>query len=151
MLEKSTFQAIWEQLNRNQRRFVVAMLDQPTKKAGAEAVGIQENTVYRWPPIVDQAIELLLDDARNGAVSILVAAAAQAAITKVGGLESDDEAMQQEVASEILDRVIGKAHQTLDVTSGGASFADYRLKTEEELRAIVAGQRPTGAGEPGAG
>jgi len=120
--EKSTssrFAEIWAQLNHNQRRFVVAMLDAPNKKEAAEAIDIMPDTVYRWPPIVDEAITLLGRDIRNSVVEIISSGAAKAALVKLAGLDSDSEQTRQSVASEILDRMLGRAISHMDVQSGG--------------------------------
>lgn len=117
--EKSTFEEIWRQLNHNQRRFVVAMLDSESKKDAAEAIGIQPDTVYRWPSIVDDAVALLGRDVKNSVVDILASGAAKAAMIKLAGLDSKDENMRQKIASEVLDRILGKAIDSIDVTTGG--------------------------------
>lgn len=113
------FAEVWVQLNHNQRRFVVAMLDATNKKEAAEAIGITSDTVYRWPPSVDEAITLLGRDIRNAVVEIISSGAAKAALIKLAGLDSDNEQTRQNVASEILDRLLGKAISHMDVKSGG--------------------------------
>lgn len=113
------FSHIWQQLTHNQRRFVVQMLECKTKKEAAGIIGLDPRTVYSWPSTIDDAITLLSENVRDSAVSILASAAAKAAMIKQAGLDSDDETMRQGIASEILDRIIGKAQASLDVTSGG--------------------------------
>ena len=115
----SHFAEIWAQLNHNQRRFVVAMLDASNKKEAAEAIDITPDTVYRWPPIVDEAVTLLGHGIRNAVIEIISSGAAKAALVKLAGLDSDSEQTRQGVASEILDRILGKAISRMDVQSGG--------------------------------
>lgn len=126
-VENLTFEAefsqIWQQLTHNQRRFVVQMLECKTKKEAAEIVGLDPRTVYSWSSVIDDAITLLSENVKDSAVSILAGAAAKAAMIKQTGLDSDDEGMRQAIASEILDRIIGKAQASLDVTSKGESIA----------------------------
>lgn len=114
MQEKSISErisTIWPKLNRNQRRFVVAMQECATKKEGAELIGIEPDTVYRWPSIVDEALKALSDDIETAVRDILYSAAAKAAMVKTAGLDSDDEKLRQAVATEIIERAIGKVPQ----------------------------------------
>lgn len=117
--EKSIFEEIWAKLNHNQRRFVIAMQECSTKAEAAKAVGMEPNTVYSWPNIVDEAVALLNQDIKNAAIDILASGAAKAAMIKLAGLDSSDEDMRQKVASEVLDRILGKAMSSMDVTTGG--------------------------------
>ena len=114
MQEKSISErisTIWPKLNRNQRRFVVAMQECATKKEGAELIGIEPDTVYRWPHLVDDALKALSDDIETAVLDIIHSAAAKAAMVKTAGLDSDDERLRQAVATEIIERVIGKVVQ----------------------------------------
>lgn len=115
----SRFVEVWAQLNHNQRRFVVAMLDAANKKEAAEIIGITPDAVYRWPSIVDDAVALLGQDIRNAVIEIISSGAAKAALVKLAGLDSDSEQTRQSVASEILDRMLGRAISHMDVQSGG--------------------------------
>jgi len=114
-LEKSTFEEIWKQLNRNQRRFVIAMQEYPTKAEAAQAIEVKPNTVYGWPDIVNDAIQLLSESIADAACEIIAQATAKAAMVKVVGLDSNDERIRQGVASEILDRRLGTAVQKAEV------------------------------------
>ena len=114
-LEKSTFEEIWAQLNRNQRRFVVAMQEYPNKAEAAKAIDVKPNTVYGWPDVVDDAIHLLTESIADAACDIIAQATAKAAMVKVVGLDSGDERIRQGVASEILDRRLGTAVQKSEV------------------------------------
>ena len=119
--------ALWPQLTRNQRRFVVAMQDCATKKEAAEAIGLQPDTVYRWPDLVDTAIQVLSDDIEGAVLDILTSSAAKAALVKVAGLDDDDDRLRQAVASEILDRILGKPTQRQELTGadGGRLIVEY--------------------------
>jgi len=114
-LEKSTFEEIWKQLNRNQRRFVIAMQEYPTKAEAAQAIEVKPNTVYGWPDIVNDAIQLLSESIADAAREIIAQATAKAAMVKVVGLDSGDERIRQSVASDILDRRLGTAIQRSEV------------------------------------
>ena len=107
------FLALWRQLSHNQRGFVVAMRECHNKTEAAEAIGLTPSTVYRWPGIVDQAIALMDWHVKDAAVQILADAVAKAALVKVGGLDSEDESVRQDTASEVLDRILGRATQAI--------------------------------------
>lgn len=107
---------MWPKLSRNQRRFVVAMQECATKKEAAEAIGLEPDTVYRWPGIVDEAINALSSDVEAAVWDILQSSAAKAAMVKVAGLDENDDRLRQAVASEILDRFLGKPTQRHEIT-----------------------------------
>lgn len=131
--EKSTFEELWVQLSHNQRRFVVVMQEYPNKAEAAKAIGLKPNTVYGWSDIVDNAIDLLGQDIKNAAVSILTNSAAKAAMIKSAGLDSQDENMRQEIASEVLDRILGKAIGHMDIQSGGKPITPHAVIVREHL------------------
>lgn len=106
-------------LSIDQRRFVVARMDYPTKNEAAIAIGMKPNTVYKWPAEIDRAVELLSQDIVSGARELIAQAVARAALVKIKGLDSDDEKVRQGVATEIIEWKLGKASQAVDVTSGG--------------------------------
>lgn len=107
---------LWRNLSRNQRRFVVAMQECATKKEAAEAIGLEPDTVYRWPGIVDEAINALSADVEAAVWDIIADSAAKAAMVKVAGLDESDDRLRQAVASEILDRFLGKPTQRQEIS-----------------------------------
>ena len=117
VLSREEFEKIWnEQMNHNQKRYAVACLDHVTKKDAADAIGIHEQTVYRWPDFVDQAVDFLLLDAKNSAMSILRSGLVKAAMLKLEGLDYKDEKLAQSVADSIMDRVLGRPTSRTEVT-----------------------------------
>lgn len=110
-IEKSTFSALWQQLDHNQRRFAVAMLDSKSKKEAAESIDIKPNTVYSWNGEVDAVVAYLQKRQREAVMEILTQEAVKAAMVKVAGLDSSDEIRRQDAATEILDRVLGRPTQ----------------------------------------
>lgn len=110
-ISEADFRQIWRGLTHNQRRFAVAMLDSKSKKEAALAIGIEPDTCYRWNGEIELAIEYMLSDAKETAIGILEDVLNKAAMIKATGLDSNDEDMRQKVASEIMDRVMGKATQ----------------------------------------
>lgn len=109
---------IWEGLTPDQRAYVVARLDYPTKKDAAFHIGLKPQTIYQWPKEVERAYDLLKEDILLGAVDIIRVSLAKAAMIKVSGLDSDDERIKQAVATEILDREMGKPTQRNEHTGG---------------------------------
>lgn len=109
------------------------MLEASNKKEAAESIEITPDTVYRWPPIVDEAVSLLGRDIRNAVVEIISSGAAKAALVKLAGLDSDSEQTRQGVASEILDRVLGKSISHMDVKSGGKPVELALLRVAGEV------------------
>ena len=147
-IEKSTseqFKALWIQLNHNQQRFAIAMIGSATKKEAAESVGIKPNTTYGWNGIVDEVVSIMRTYSADTALAILENEVPKAAMIKALGLDSDNERIRQDSASEILDRNLGKPTQRQELTGadGGPLKAEVTTEeiSEEELarrvRAIV--------------
>ena len=113
------FPSQWAALTRNQRRYVIAMLDSPTKKEAAEMIGVQPDTVYHWNSDVDDLIAIIEADRQAAALVILSNQAPMAAMVKVAGLESGNESVRQGASTEILDRVLGKPMQRQEITGKG--------------------------------
>ncbi len=114
-----TFLGLWQQLNHNQRRYVVIAGEYKTKKDAAEALGLKPQTIHSWPPIVDTAVRLHQDQQIEAARAILHEAVSKAAMVKIAALDSDDNKTRQDAASEVLDRILGKPtqHQEVNVKS----------------------------------
>ncbi len=110
------FSVLWGELSPLQRRFVVAMQEHPTKREAALAIEISPNTVYNWPKIVDEAVEFMTGNIALATLGILQANATKAAMVKAAGLDSDNEKIRQDVATEILDRNLGRPTQRQEVT-----------------------------------
>ena len=136
------FSSIWSALSYNQRRYAVAMLECATKAEAASLVGLEADTVYRWPDEVDRAVVLLQSQAAGTAVDMLASAVSKAVMVKIAGLDSDDEKISQASATEIIDRVIGRATQHSEITGkdGGpietkdASIVRAKLLADIERR-----------------
>lgn len=135
-VKKSTFSALWQQLDHNQRRYAVAMLDSKSKKEAAESIGIKPNTVYNWNDKVDIVIAFLQDQRRDAVMEILIQEAVKAAMVKVEGLSSFDEIRRQDAATEILDRILGRPTQRSEVSGpdGGpltVRFVDSNVSSDD--------------------
>lgn len=129
--EKSTseitdriFAEMWGNLNTNQRRFAIAMMESKTQKEAAELVGMKPNTVYKWGDEVNRVVDFMRANIEVSAMGIILNVASKAAAVKSSGLDSDNEGIRQGVASEILDRVMGKPKQRSELT--GADGAELK-------------------------
>lgn len=111
------FTEILALLTRNQRKYVVVVGDYASKREAAEAVGLSASTVYHWSPLVDEALEVLQQDLLSGAQEELRSSVAKAALVKTEGLGLEDARLRQSAASEILDRVLGKASARPEVSA----------------------------------
>jgi len=112
---ETTLQAHLAQLSNEQLRFVLARLRASSARDAAKATGISEGTISHWPAYVGETVTLLLLDTVAAARALMVRTLAQAMAVKVHGLESKDEKVKQAAASELLDRSLGRAAQTLDL------------------------------------
>lgn len=121
ILEKSTSERLSEiipQLTTNQRRFIVAMQGCPTKKEAAEAIGLEPNTVYGWPDVVDEAIDLVTRDVIEAARQLRKSGLLKAIMVKLAGLDNDDDAFRQRIATEIIEWEMGKAELPIEHRGG---------------------------------
>lgn len=110
--EKSTSEeldAILPLLNTNQLRFIVARQECASDKEAAEAIDIEPDTVYHWPPFVKQAVKLMAGDGVHVAKELRRRSLPKAMAVKVAGLDSEDEKIRQTVSTEIIEWELGKA------------------------------------------
>lgn len=107
---------MWQSLSHNQQRFAIAMLSSSTKREAAQSVGLEPNTVYSWNGDIDAVVEFMRNNAAQAALGIVRASATKAAMIKAAGLDSDNEKIRQDVATEILDRNLGKPTQRTEHT-----------------------------------
>ena len=114
--------ALLDKLTVNQIRYCVARQTTIDKGAAAVECGLQADTVYRWGPEVEQAVRLVARDGVTTALHMQQRAVARAMAVKLAGLRSENEAIRQQCASEVLDRSLGKAVQRTDVRGSGIVF-----------------------------
>ena len=100
-----------------QKRFISKRPWCNSNREAAELAEVPIDTVNGWRKRgipIDKAVGLLADDGVIMADEILRDGLATAAHVKVAGLESEDERIQQQASTEILDRKLGKATQYID-------------------------------------
>ena len=96
------------------------MLSSSSKKDAALSVNIEPNTVYSWNGSIDDVIEYMRNHAALAALGIIQANVTKAAMIKAAGLDSDNEKIRQDSASELLDRQLGKATQRQEIAHEGS-------------------------------
>ena len=106
---------ILPELNPNQLRYLSIRHYCSSDKEAAKRLGISEQTIYKWDRIVKEALVLMIREAVLLAHETLKASLPNAAFVKVEGLQSEDERLRQSVATEILDRGLGKATQRTEI------------------------------------
>jgi hypothetical protein len=106
-------------LSADQIRFVVARQQFSTDKEAAEEIGIKADTVYQWKHKGDpigEAVRLMAQDGIIVAKELRRRNLAKAMAIKVAGLNSDDERLRQNVATEIIEGEMGKPTQRQEVS-----------------------------------
>lgn len=139
-IEKSTSEQLEEvltQLSTDQIRFVIARQDVSTDKEAAEGIGIKPNTVYNWPAVVKEAVQLVAADGLVVAQHIRSRNVAKAMQVKVTGLDSDDERVRQGVATEVIEWEMGKATQHQEITGAGGEPIIFQVGSAIDLKEDV--------------
>lgn len=107
--------AVLKELTSEQIRFVITRQEYSSDKDAAEAMGLKPNTVYHWPDTVRDAVKLMAADGLIVAQHIRRRNLAKAMMVKVAGLDSKDERIRQNAATEIIEWEMGKAAQVADI------------------------------------
>lgn len=104
-----------------QRKWIIARLSATTDAAAARAVGVHPSTVCRWKnkAALDEAVDQLLQAPKEQALILITEAVPDAARIKIGALRSRRDQTRQAGATEILDRVLGKAKQSSEISGPG--------------------------------
>lgn len=111
--------AIIQTLTKDQLRFVVALQEYPTKRQAAEAIGVKPDTAYSWNGRIEEAARLIAMERLEAAKAIRRNALVKAIAVKIAGLDSKSERVRQQTATEIIEWELGKAQQSMDLTTGG--------------------------------
>lgn len=111
-------QAALSGLTMTQIRFCIARLEHKSDKDAAQSIGISEQTVYSWDNKnqVREAVDLMRFDGMITALEIRRRNLAKAMAVKAAGLESDNEKIRQDVATELIEWELGKAQQKTDIS-----------------------------------
>jgi hypothetical protein len=113
-------------LTSDQWRFVTAMLEDKnrSKKDAADAIGVPDSTMYKWPDYVDDAIKSALSDIHEASKEYRKQQLLKAIAVKASGLDSEDETVRQKTATEFIEWELGRAKQPQEHTGkdGGDLF-----------------------------
>ncbi len=114
-------------LTLTQLRYVVARNECRTDKEAAETIGISPATVKGWTnkEQVDEAVRLMIWDGIITARELRRRNLAKAMAIKVAGLDSGDERLQQNVATEIIEGELGKPKQEVEQHNDGELVVRY--------------------------
>lgn len=110
------------QLSIVQIRFCVARLETKTDKQAAADIGITDGVVKNWnddgkKAIVDETVRLMAYDGVATARELRRRNLAKAMAVKIAALESDNEKIKQDAATEIIEWEMGKALQKVAPTT----------------------------------
>ena len=137
-----------DELNTNQKRFIIARQEHTTDKDAARAIDISPDTVKNWKysgAPIDEVVSLMANDGIVMALHLRRKALAKAMAVKVAGLDEPDSRLRQGVATEIIEWEMGKATQPQQIT--GAEGKDL-LPVSDLIAALkeadrVLDERPT--------
>jgi hypothetical protein len=172
------FILLWQGLTLAQQKFAAARLSVNSDADAARQAGVPISTARQWrsKADVDKVIRMMTQDAMTTAMAMLTANLNKALMVLVEGLDSQDARLRHDTASQIVDRVLGKAvarvapvmpngiepyETTLDGKQADAMVArieelvrlarERRAKAEQAIEAsvkVLPGQ-PTGNGTLG--
>lgn len=120
-------------LSVSQLQFVAARLGARNDRDAATKIGLSANTVYAWPKadkaVIGEVQQLMHSEAAVVAAAYLQRHVLDAAMLKVAAMQRSDDVqaddagrMAQAAATEILDRVLGKPRQQVEVSGDGDAF-----------------------------
>lgn|SRR5574340_95446 len=128
-----------KELNRDRFDYVMARADSVDVSTAIEKIGKSRGWYYQFPIEERERLERLAKELHYEkaihAQLILQEASEEAAKVKVKGLSSRDQRVQQQVATEILDRTLGKPGEV------------NKLKLEGSVNLIWQPHKPTSVGE----
>lgn len=107
-------------LTPQQLRFVAVRPHCNNDAEAAREAGVAPATVWRWPQRVHQVVRWMAADGMIASYEIMRSSLPKAAMRKADGLDSADERIQQNAATEILDRFHGKPTQRMEANVTGA-------------------------------
>jgi len=127
----SDLAALLQRLSVVQIRFCVARCETKTDKEAAEMIGITPNVVKGWnddktKQLVDDAVKIMTFDGVITAIELRRRHLAKAMAVKVSALDSNNEKLKQDVATEIIEWELGKATQPTDNKYSGE--VSYRVR-----------------------
>lgn len=119
--EKQQNTDIWAKLSSDHWRYITARIENPdfSKKAAAAYIAVSDHTVYGWPKYVDECLKEAIGNIHQAAIEQRKQFLLKAMAVKLKGLESEDESIQQKVATELIEWELGKATNKTELTGEG--------------------------------
>ena len=140
--DAARLEQLLEQLNTNQKRFVIARQEHTTDKEAALSIDLSPDTVKNWKyggAPIDAIVDLMAVDGVVMAMHLRRKALAKAMAVKVAGLDEKDSRLRQNVATEIIEWEMGRATQKQEVSGpeGGPIELELDANTITEALAIL--------------
>jgi len=136
----------------NQLRFLTERQYCGSDKEAAEAIGLKADTIYQWKhkgvPI-DETLKLIEFDGLITARNIRRRSLVKAMMTKVAGLDSNDDPVRQKVATEIIEWEMGKATNRTEVGGPDGEPIQVEDVNETRQRLLESVQKIVGEDGPG--
>jgi hypothetical protein len=123
--------ALLTRMNPNQLAYIAKRVWTVSDVDAARECGISPSTVKAWKvngAPIDEAVELMRQDGVVLATEMLRRALSDAVEVKVAGLRHRDARIQQDAATEIIDRNLGKPTQR----------SESKVSTDDKLTALLA-------------
>ena len=119
--ESLTLREVWPKLTDTQKRWVAAYQKTESIAAAAREAGCAPQTAYNWGDLPRIAAHLFADQVAHAAMIELEDAVVEAARIKVQEVRDPGttQKTQQDAATEILDRVLGRPIQSSQVAMKG--------------------------------
>lgn len=138
-------ESILGQLTTDQIRFLIARAEFNTDKEAAESIKMKPDTIYHWKSRqgapLEEARRLMAGDGLVVAQHLRRRHLGKAMAVKVAGLDSGDERVRQNVATEVIEWEMGKAAQPTEMrgkVTVEREPPDFSALTDEELDAYIA-------------
>ena len=133
---ENNLDAMLARLSIDEIRFLVARSEVTTDKEAAGLIGLSPRTVKGWPmerkELIRAALRFMAQDGLVTALHLRRRSLAKAMAVKVKGLETSDERLRQNVATEIIEWELGKATQPTELS--GADGAPLVIEYVNDWR-----------------
>lgn len=111
--------SVFSGLNERQVEYVTARSQSESNAKALKLCGFSEGWLYKQDvEMLNERASMFRKDIAGQAMQKLTEALVAAVEVKTKGLSSRDERVRQSVATEIIERILGKPTQRQDITSG---------------------------------
>jgi hypothetical protein len=124
------FEQLLRSLTTDQLRFVVARQQCSSDADAARSINVSKSTICNWGEPVQQAVKMMAMDGVIVARERMRRALADAITVKLDGLKSKNDNVKQSAATELIDRVLGKATQKQEVTGANGDPIKFIIERD---------------------